>query len=577
MRTLAAVRDDAPKRILGPNGKPLVPTMAAQARATRRVNAAYDAARTTDDNRKHWALADGLSADAAANPTVRRTLRNRARYEVANNSYCRGMIHTGANDCIGTGPRLQLTGEGMDDADATVVEREFHAWMAATGLAEKLRTMRVARYEDGEAFAVLTTNPALPTPVKLDLRLVEAEQVTSPTLVLPSPNAIDGIRYDDAGNPTTYDILRHHPGDNGVAIPNAEPFAAAQVIHWYRVDRPGQRRGVPEITPALPLFAQLRRYTLAVIAAAETAADIAAYLETDAPPSGEADEVEPLDTIPIEQRTMLTLPMGWKINQLKAEQPSTGYREFKNEILNEAGRCIHMPFNIAAGNSSGYNYSSGRLDHQLYFRSIEIDRRQVEHIALDRIFAEWRREAILIEGYLPQALRLVSTDWAHQWFWDGGDLLDPEAESKALGNLLAVNGTTLADWYAKSGADWQAKLRQRAREVKLARELGLAGDALATPAGDGGANNAGTGATAKAGKDAPQTSIQDASLNGAQVTSLAQIIASVAAGQLPLETARGVILASFTTISEDEADRILKPLTSFKPTPAPAPAAKAAP
>jgi capsid protein len=230
---------------------------------------------------------------------------------------------------------------------------------------------------------------------------------------------------------------------------------------------------VPEITPALPLYAQLRRYTLAVIAAAETAADIAAYMETDSPPSGEADEVEPLDTIPIEQRTMLTLPMGWKINQLKAEQPATGYREFKQEILNEIARCLHMPFNVAAGNSSGYNYSSGRLDHQLYFRSIEIDRRQLELIALDRLFTRWLYEAVRLEDYLPQRLRHVSVDWSHQWFWDGGDLLDPEAESKALAQLLAVNGTTLADWYARKGQDWQAKFRQRAREINLARELGM--------------------------------------------------------------------------------------------------------
>lgn len=563
VRTVDAVR------ILGPNGRPVVPTMAANARAVRAigsVRAAYDAARTTDDNRKHWALADGLSADAAASPSVRRTLRNRARYEVANNSYARGQVHTLANDCIGTGPRLQLISEAISDKDATFVEREFHAWMQAIRLPEKLRTMRVARCEDGEAFAVKITNPALRTPVKLDLRLVEAEQCTTPTMTLPSANAIDGIRYDDSGNPVSYDILRTHPGDLGLAMAKVDTIAADKVIHWYRADRPGQRRGVPEITPALPLYAQLRRFTLAVIAAAETAADIAAYMETDAPPSGEADEVEPLDQIPIEQRTMLTLPMGWKINQLKAEQPSTGYREFKNEILNEAARCIHMPFNVAAANSSGYNYSSGRLDHQLYFRSIEIDRSQLETVALDGLFSDWLREAILIEDYLPQSLRSVRVDWAHQWFWDGGDLLDPEAESKALGNLLAVNGTTMADWYARRGQDWQAKFRQIAREKQLARELGM----LATDPADAAAAEA-----AASAKDAPQPSIQDASLNGAQVTSLAAIIASVAAGQLPLETARGVILASFTTISEAEADRILSPLKNFKPAAQPEPAGSA--
>ena len=49
---------------------------------------------------------------------------------------------------------------------------------------------------------------------------------------------------------------------------NIDVIDANAVIHWFRADRPGQHRGVPEITPALPLFAQLRRYTLAVLGAA---------------------------------------------------------------------------------------------------------------------------------------------------------------------------------------------------------------------------------------------------------------------------------------------------------------------
>ena len=73
-----------------------------------RVRGRYDAAATNDDNRRHWANADLLSANAAANPEVRRILRNRARYEVANNSYARGIVLTLANDAIGTGPRLQM-------------------------------------------------------------------------------------------------------------------------------------------------------------------------------------------------------------------------------------------------------------------------------------------------------------------------------------------------------------------------------------------------------------------------------------------------------------------------------------
>jgi hypothetical protein len=84
------------------------------------LRARYDAAATTDDNRRHWANADGLSANAANSAEVRRILRNRARYEVANNSYARGIVLTLANDVIGTGPRLQLL---TSDAEANRAHR----------------------------------------------------------------------------------------------------------------------------------------------------------------------------------------------------------------------------------------------------------------------------------------------------------------------------------------------------------------------------------------------------------------------------------------------------------------------
>ena len=192
-----------------------------------------------------------------------------------------------ANDVIGTGPRLQML---TDDAETNRrIEREFTAWAKAVGLPEKLRTLRMARDTDGEAFAVLISNPQLATPVQLDLRLVEADRVGTPDLNAAAANAVDGIVFDAAGNPVEYHILKDHPGDGYSISREYDRVPAAAVIHWFRADRPGQARGVPDILPALPLFAQLRRFTLAVIAAAETAADFAGILYTDAPAGGEAD------------------------------------------------------------------------------------------------------------------------------------------------------------------------------------------------------------------------------------------------------------------------------------------------
>jgi len=78
----------------------------------------------------------------------------------------------------------------------------------------------------------------------------------------------------------------------------------------------------------------------------------------------------------------MTMPFGWKISQVKAEQPTTVYGDFKHEVINEIARCLNMPFNIAAGNSSGYNYASGRLDHQAFFKAIRIDQAYLADVVL---------------------------------------------------------------------------------------------------------------------------------------------------------------------------------------------------
>ena len=75
----------------------------------RLLRARFDAAQTTRDNARHWGAAEFLSADAEADSDVRKTLRTRARYEVQNNSYARGIVKTLADDAVGTGPRLRIS------------------------------------------------------------------------------------------------------------------------------------------------------------------------------------------------------------------------------------------------------------------------------------------------------------------------------------------------------------------------------------------------------------------------------------------------------------------------------------
>jgi capsid protein len=161
---------------------------------------------------------------------------------------------------------------------------------------------------------LLISNEQLETSVKPDLCLIEADQVAKPTLVPFVHRYFDGIRFDVDGNPIAYDILRQHPGDGMFLVDDEyDNVQSSDVQHYFRCDRPGEIRKISDITPAIPLFAKLRRFTLSVLAAAETAAEFAGILYTDASANGEANAAELFELIELEKRMLLTMPGGWKM------------------------------------------------------------------------------------------------------------------------------------------------------------------------------------------------------------------------------------------------------------------------
>lgn len=446
------------------------------------VRASYDAAKVGGPDSNHWRYANAESADKLNTPEVRQRIRNRARYERRNNSVLDGIVDTLANDTIGTGPRPQLAIPGADPLAANSVEKQFLRWCLHTGLASKLRTARKAKCSDGEAVLLKVNNPRSRNPVSLDVRLVECDRLTSDVLGAWPENYDDGIQFDEYGNALSYDIARTHPGGDvysRITDLGVDTYDARDVIHLFRKDRAEQNRGVCEYVSALPSIANYRRFVLATLRAAETAASFAGMLKSQAGIDAEAaalGEDEWLDTVEIASGMMTTLPTGWDIAQLKAEHPTTTFAEFRRCMINETARCLNMPFNVAAADSASYNYASGRLDHQTYYRSIDVERHQWEVECLLPIFEWWYEEATLVEGLLPRGLPPVDQiDIA--WHWDGREHVDPVKEANAQKIRLENGTTTLLDEWAKQGQDGQVKLRQRiaeqAEEKALREEFGL--------------------------------------------------------------------------------------------------------
>lgn len=514
--------------------------------AKQEIRGAYDIAQNGDDA-EHWAWADALDANAANSRDVRKDIREKSRYEVFNNGYGGGLVDKLGNDLVGTCPRLQLSIPGASRVTARQIEKAFLSWARTIGLGEKLRLLDNAAVRDGEGFGLLVTNRKLdPNGVQLDLRLYETDQVDTPTLRMAydDPQSFPGGRTDRMGDVTEWHFLKSHPGSEYgySAFGEYDKIPAAKVVHWFKPRRAGQLRGVPEIASSLTLYAYLRRYTLATVAAAETAANLAGVMKTNSSTTTPV-ACAPMKGVSMPRNQMLTLPEGWEAMQFKPEQPINTYKEFKGELLTEAGQPVGAMRNVATGSSAEYNYSSARLDHRLYQRGIEVRRSAFRERVLDKIFRAWLDEAALTPGLIPNGLPLRHL-WSWDWYYDGFVSLDPQKDAET-NDMRLRNGTiTHAEIAAEDGVDWEERFEQRAEERRRLIDLELV-DVMDE-------------ATAQANAQTAQ-----AAINPDQVAAMLDLADRLSGRAISAQSAEAILQAAFPVVKPDLIRKFIRGYSAF--------------
>lgn len=417
-----------------------------------RINGTYDAARTPDDLAAYWANADGFDADSANSRGIRETLCRRSRYEVANNGFSDGISSTYSTDLVGTGPqlRMQTNSPGFNQ----MVERTWFLWCQAVHFRRKLWCMAHAKHVDGEAIAVLRRNPRINHPIKLDVVLYETEQCQTPHLPFGEPGRIDGIQFDEFGNPVSYDILQQHPGSatNFSIDQTPERVPANRVLHWFKMRRPGQHRGVPECASTLNLGACFRRGRIATLNTWEKIAKWTLFLKTLFEPE-DIQGLPPFSSFDVSDGMVTNLPNSVEPLQLKAEHPGATYEAAHNLWLNEQGRPKAMPKAKVKCDSSDMNYSSGRLDFITYYSELDVEREDGNDV-LDVLFNAWFDLAILVFGWLGGIPEAVGPGARfHTWDWPEHRVADLESEAKANETKLASGQITVVRLMSDRGLD----------------------------------------------------------------------------------------------------------------------------
>jgi capsid protein len=464
----------------------------------KKLQAHYDSAQTTDENKRHWVEARDNTPITANNRDTRRRLRIRAQYEHDNNCYCSGVVSTLSKDTIGAvAPHLQVTTDNREFN--SFVESEWQKWASykAVNLTHKLKLLDTTKIIQGEGFFLFQSDEETKrcTNYGLNPQVLSANRVADPAAwhgMYQGEGKIfndDGVLIDlSHGRPAGYvvtDITSEVYGS--VNIFNRGHFISPQYLHqWYIPTRPHQYRGVCEIQAALNKFGQIRRYSAATLGAAEFAACLVGVMKTNLPAENGPAVVKDYTLVELVRNMLISLPEGWEASQFEPKQPIAGYGDFIDRELREVGRLLDVPRGVMLGDSSAYNYSSARMDYQGYDDRIAYLRNQLIIIILDPLFNEWFTEFILYNLSNPDSKirALIRSNIAydytgkfilptHNWQFTKRQSIDPEKDANAAKTRMQTLTSTLAIECANLGYDWEELLESYKKIMERISELGL--------------------------------------------------------------------------------------------------------
>lgn len=438
-----------------------------------RSRAAFDAVRSFDGassgrRTKNWRT-PSTSANAE-NEAAHVTLRNRSRDLVRNNPYANKAVQTIVSNTVGYGVMAGFTGPNArlnKAANKVWAEWAHSSKCDANGIhdfygiqALVLRTV----VESGECLILRETSPALKTPLRL--RVLEPDHLdSSRDGKTADGNTIrNGIEYDISGEPLAYWLYDHHPGDRWqfeVSTYTSKRIPAERVAHIFRVDRPGQRRGIPWSAPVMLRLRDLDDYEDAQLTRQKIAACFTAFV-TDSDPDSTA-QVEMLEKM--EPGIIELMPPGRDV-KIATPPTVTGYNEYVQQVLHAVACGFGISYESLTGDLANTNFSSGRMGWIEMHRNIEA----------------WRWQMLIpqmmgkVWDWFEQAAGIAGTDLSRvlvEWTPPRREMIDPTKEVPAVISAIRGGLMTLSEAQRSFGFDPERMLEEYKGDFDKLDSLGL--------------------------------------------------------------------------------------------------------
>lgn len=440
----------------------------------------WEAAETNRLNRAHWkkAIEQPINADLYADLGI---LRTRTTWELARNPLLEGVVSTYSSDVAGEdGPMLRCSSKSP--AYNRALQAVWWDWFNKPEITGKLSgadmiALWVRRLMDsGEFLAQRVSKREEAGPVSFRLKLIHPRRLATPSERSGDYDIALGVKRTEHGEPTHYYILDPEKfGAFELDLSKYKTLAASELIHEFITVEEDQVRGFPWLATPLQATADLRDFDSQVLDAARAAADQALIWFTD---HKDAPFLNVNESVEVERRMQQTGPPGWKPMQMKPEQPTINYVEYRSDRMREIGRPFGMPLMMIRLGSEQHNFSSARFDNEIYKRGVRRIRRWLERRALNSFVYEIKREAELFAAandkwIYAAALRNPPTDFDFSFVWQPLTAVDAEKDATDEETRMRNGTLPFDEACARSGSEAESNIKKIAQMVKDFRAEGL--------------------------------------------------------------------------------------------------------
>jgi lambda family phage portal protein len=490
-----------------------------RARAMMALTGSYIGASKNRRPTKEWKTSSGDADSDIINDLP--TLRERSRDLARNAPLAVGAISTCLTNVVGTGLKLQsridrdvlkLTDEQAEAWEAQA-EREFRLW-AESRECDRSRQMNFhtvqevafrQTLENGEIFTLLPRIERTGSPYKLKIHMVESDRVCNENNARNTETLVEGIEKDTDGAPMQYHILNQHPGSDIVTknkytwtkIPAfGTKTGLPNVIHLYRMLRPGQSRGVPYLAPVIESLKQLDRYTEAEIMAAVISAMFTVFIKTekgdfpvptfDNSGMGMETGAKSTDTdIKLASGAIVGLGRGEEISIANPSRPNSAFEPFVMAIMEQIGTALEIPYEIIIRHFSS-SYSASRaalLEAWRFFRG--------RRFWLASNFCQPIYEVFLWDAIAAGRLSAPGffTDYMIRkaycgaiWQGDAPGYIDPARDIDAAEKRMSLGISPLDEETTLiTGGDMEKNIPRIAQEIKMLNKAGMRHPAQGKP------------------------------------------------------------------------------------------------